>query len=188
MSCVWLDVQSLVKRTYPPPANDLPHGYAFPDAALFGGVKTPEKTSAWLAHHSALIFQFIPHDSDASPLSGDHWCAFLSGSIEQVHDKDWRKEKKDYMRGMLGNAVKDFGGASEEVHSDIHFQGTKVSAKGPISADVAQEVLWEISELNFQVELSALDHYALALSFDSRHSSILRCFASCPGNLYAVKF
>ena len=136
----------------------------------------------------ALIFQFVPHDSDAAPLSGDHWCAFLSGSIDQVHEKDWRKEKKDYMRSMLGNAVKDFREASEEVQSDIHFKGTKVNAEGPISADVAQEVLWEIFELNFQVELSTLDHYVLALPSENCCSSVLQCFASCPGNLYAVKF
>ena len=135
-----------------------------------------------------MIFRFIPHDSDASPLSRDHWHAFLSDSIEQVHNKDWRKEKKDYMRGILGNAVKDFGGASEDVKSDIHFKGMKVNAEGPITADVAQEILWEISELNFRVELSALDHYASALPFDNRRSSVLRCFASCPGNLYAVTF
>ena len=86
------------------------------------------------------------------------------------------------------NAVKDFGGASEDVKSDIHFKGMKVNAEGLITVDVAQEILWEISELYFYVELSTLDHYVSALPFDNHCSSILRCFASCPSNLYAVTF
>ena len=150
---VWSQALSTIQRTSPPPTNDLPHSYAFPDAALFIGVKTPEKTFAylqrWLAYHSTLIFRFLPHDSEASPLSGDHWRAFLSGSIDNVHDKDWWKEKKLSMQQILGNAVKDYGDASEEERSDIRFKGLHVSVEGLISTDVAQEVLWELSELNF---------------------------------------
>ena len=66
----------------PFPANDLPRSYAFPNAALFIGIKTPDKMFTylrwWLAYHSALIFRLLPHDSQATPLSGDHWHAFLS--------------------------------------------------------------------------------------------------------------
>ena len=113
---------------------------------------SPDKMFAylhrWLAYCSALIFQFLPHDSEATPLSGDHWRAFLSGSIDDVHDKDWQKDKKLSMQRILGNAVKDFGGASEEEQLDIQFKGQHVSAEGPISADVVQEILWEVSKLN----------------------------------------
>lgn len=38
------------------------------------------------------------------------------------------------------------------------------------------------------MELSALDHYVSGIPFDSRCSLVLRCFGSCPGNLYAVRF
>lgn len=51
-----------------------------------------------------------------------------------------------------------------------------------------QEILWEISELNFWVELSVLDHYASGLPSDGCRSLVLQCFPSCPGNLYAVDF
>ena len=45
------------------------------------------------------------------------------------------------MQCILGNAVKDFGGASEGEQSDIQFKGQHVSVEGLISMDVVQEIL-----------------------------------------------
>ena len=189
---VWSQALSSVQRTHPPPPSDLPCGYAFPDPALFVGVKTVDKTFAylrrWLACCSALIFRFIPHDSNASPLSNDHWCAFLSNSLDQVHDSDWRKAKKISMRDILGTAIQDWENTSDEVQLDMRFRGSPVGLEGSISVAVAQEILWEISELNFRVELSALDHYASGLPSDGCRSLVLQCFPLCPGNLYTVDF
>ena len=188
----WSNALASVRRTDPPPANDLPRGYAFPDAALFIGVQKPEKTYAylrqWLKYQTALIFRLIPDDNNAHPLSSDHWCSFLSKSMENDNQNDWCRAKKATMRELLGTVIENFDSASDSLKSDLCFKGQPITSKGAISPGVVQEILWEISELNFRVKLSALHHYASGVAFDNARSSILNCLPSCPGNIYVVNF
>ena len=188
----WSNALALVRQTDPPPANDLPRGYAFPDVALFIGVQKPEKMFAylrqWLKYWSALIFRFIPDDNDAHPLSSEHWCSFLSKLMENDNQNDWHRAKKATMQELLGTAMENFDSASNLLKSDLCFKGQLITSEGAISLGVVQEILWDISELNFWVELSALHHYASGVAFKNAHSSILKCLPSCPGNIYVVNF
>ncbi len=122
---VWSQALSSVRRTHPPPLSDLPCSYAFLDAALFVGVRTLDKTFSylhhWLSYRLAMIFRFVPHNSDASPLSNNQWRAFLSDSLDKVYDNDWRKAKKISMRDLLGMAIQDLENTSDEVQSDMCF-------------------------------------------------------------------
>lgn len=192
---VWSEALGSLDRSKFLVRDDLPHGYAFPSAALFAGVQTEERRQSylrkWITHRPALIHRFIPTDSDAGPLSSDHWRSFLSNDLSKITSLDRRKQKKEQMRDLLGRAWETFGEASdssENVQGTLKWRDKAIGHSENIASTVAQEILWEISELNFRVELMALDHYASAVGLTGRRELLFQCFASSPGNIYVVDF
>jgi hypothetical protein len=100
---------------------------------------------------------------------------------------DHRKSKKEDLSSLLGSAWKAYGEADENVRVELRWKGKIIDEGNLVNPDLAREILWEISELNFRVELAALDHYVSLVGSTGRRELISKCFhTSSPTRLYVV--
>jgi hypothetical protein len=192
--------------------NQGDRGYAFPDPGLFFGVTTPEGQAKffynWLKYRPALIYRLAGHNSNAKPLSTQDWRTMLhlpipglevpprphptssstlpkkpsAGGPEQTKSA----KRLEVIRSLLRDCL-DVDGVhvNETPTNGMMWQEQRLSPGELPDQRVAQEILWELFELNFRFEFMALDlraHIPLAVPTNgfSREDLLLKCF---PGNV-----
>lgn len=151
--------------------KDSKNGYAYPDPALFINVQTDAKCALyfanWLRHRTALIFRVSTPTTDTSPIGNQLWRTLLGLPLEILtNDATTRETKsakrKQAIRDILANCVNPADGVSinPEDKPRISWQGMDIALGVVPSVQVARQILWEISELNFRCEFAALDNRA----------------------------
>lgn len=149
------------------------NGYAYPDPGLFTSVQTETKRALyfanWLKHRTALIFRVSSPRTDASPIGNQLWRTLLGLPLENTsigmgnttRETKGNKTKQAIM-DILANCVNHSDGISinPENNNRISWQGTEIVPGIVPSVQVAQQILWELSELNFRCEFAALDRRA----------------------------
>ncbi|KAG6834115.1 hypothetical protein H0H93_011821 [Arthromyces matolae] len=170
-------------------------GYAFPEPALFVAFEKPERrTSAlqsWLRYREAFIYRLTFEASDARPMSGKAWRDLLcldwlktpSKTPKPASDTSFQKQSKNSTRlELLQDNLNSCLESTSSVVSDVP-PGKETWCGKPFSSLTTpdfEEILWELSELNFRQELLAL-HLRITSSPNPTHLSVRqykvsRCF------------
>jgi len=143
-------------------ATDL--GYTFPEPAMFVRTQTVERRDtyfrSWLKYRSALIYRVSSKDFTAMPMPGSIWRDLLTYEYSQQKLADNTKEtKSNKLRALAVDFLQDCLQAE-----DVVFMGLekgKAVWNGKVCETLTdaerEEILWELSELNFRFELMALD-------------------------------
>ena len=170
-------------------------GYAFPDPGLFVSVTIAERQATyfanWVKYREALIYR-LAFSSSASTSSNKIWRALLKLPLNHnptappkrdVSEKTSRSQKQhDIVYSLLESCFN----VDHEVTLnpvpllDINWQGQTLLSTCIPPVQMAQEILWEIYELNFRFEFKALDHRAHipvgGVNGPPRDQLILACF------------
>lgn len=148
---------------------DANNGYAFPHPSLFINVQTdPRRTlffTNWLKHRSALIYRISVPLTDTSPIGSQMWCTLLGIPLERLpcEEAPTRETKsakrKQAIRDILASCINAADGISInlEDNNKVSWQGTELIPGEAVSPGIAQQILWELAELNFRCELVGLD-------------------------------
>jgi hypothetical protein len=160
--------------------------YLFPDPGLFCSTTSISRQSlyfnTWISTRDAWIYRVFSASSSGRPLSGQEWRDILSGQWTNIAVSGSKaSSRRQGLRELLGNCFEE-AGISE---------GTLTGCDAPpVTLEVARWVLWELFELNFRFELSALDRRACSGGLGAhaesdiltRQDLVMACF---PGNLLA---
>lgn len=163
-------------------------GYAFPEPGLFLGVTSTEKQARfffnWLKYRPALLYR-LTAASGPKPVSNQLWRTLLSLPSEPALQPQTSSTKSaanhNIVYTLLDEASKTAGlqlNATTPV--TIHWHQHQIDVKQLPPPKVAQEILWELHELNFRCEFLALDHHAhdpiQTNSSYLREEMVLACF------------
>lgn len=171
-----------------PSNRNNPHDgkYIFPEPGVLAGVMNEVRQaryfSTWKATKSILLFRVFNASSTAIPLSGQEWRDFLIGNLNGTFKGARNLEAQQKFRDLFSGCLDEL-----DINFDNFMPPTNV-APSVIAPSEAQEVLWELSELNFRFELSSLDRRASKITNETavldRQDMICRCF---PGNTLIVE-
>ena len=171
-------------------------GYAFPEPGLFVGVTTEERQALyfanWLKYRDALIYR-LAFSSSASTTSNKLWRTLLTLPLNHNpvappkrdnSEQTSRSQKQhDIVYTLLESCFNMDEGVSLNSGAlplDISWQGQTLSSTSVPLVQIAQEILWELYELNFRFEFMALDRRAHIPPEGSdgppREPLILSCF------------
>ncbi|KAF5359920.1 hypothetical protein D9758_013988 [Tetrapyrgos nigripes] len=148
--------------TSSPPASPT-KCFAFPDSQLFTAVQSRKKLSKyiknWLRFRDILLLRLS--QSSCSPVLNHVWRQLLGGEFRSSSgSKETRAaNRKLEVRTLLGGCVLESGIKLdyEAPLGSVSWRGEEITADAPVPDRVVQEVLWELSMLNFRCELIALD-------------------------------
>jgi len=170
-------------------------GYAFPEPGLFVGVTTEERQvtyfANWLKYRDALIYR-LAFSSSANTISNKHWRTLLNLPLNHspeappkfdISEKQTQSQKDHH---IVYNLLESCFKVDDEVMLNpgpslyISWQGKPLSSTCVPLVQVAQEILWELYELNFGFEFMALDHRAHVppegVDGPPREQLVLACF------------
>ena len=146
--------------------------YVFPEAALFAS--TNESCGAkffvtWVAIRPAWFSQMMSAQSPPTPLSNQQWRNFLLDGLLSLSKEPKLVRRCAEVRHILA-------GVLEELNMEFHSPVSNDFPDTPLAE--AQELLWEMTELNFRFELLALDKRASSFQRDEdeRQAMVLKCF------------
>ena len=179
-------------------------GYVFPEPGLFIGVTTSERQaiyfSNWLKYRSALIHR-QSFSSSASPINNQQWRTLLflplnhNPAARPKHDGSSQRNRTQMQHDIVRTLLRHCLDLDEELDlrpetkADAWWNGEKIMLGRIPPVNVAQQILWELCQLNFQYELSALDHRAhvpvVGTIGPPRDQLILACFPGRPSLMFA---
>ncbi|KAK0477733.1 hypothetical protein EDD18DRAFT_1114575 [Armillaria luteobubalina] len=142
-------------------------GYAFPDPGLFVYASATQQSiyfHQWEHFRDTLIYRVVSLTSNATPVHPQVWRELLAMPFKKEHTKTTKAH--DTMLDMMGTALQ---------MSWTRYQ--------PFDDNWGHYLVWELCELNFRLELLALDmHLTRSLVSDNadfqlkRQSAILNLF------------
>jgi hypothetical protein len=161
-------------------------GYVLPDPGLFLGVATESKAilylTNWLIFRSTLIYRVSAGGSSARPISSQLWRSVLHSGWDGPQNSGVGNQRRKEFLELLGNCI-DEGKGSAETFNVVYNKLTlwrNVEIKlDPLPVPVVHEILWELYELNFRFELTALDSRlttAADKNPETRQAWIKQCF------------
>jgi hypothetical protein len=164
-------------------------GYIFPEPAMFLRTKTVERQETyfktWLKYRSALIYRVTSKDFMATPMPTSVWRDVLSYEDTQAARDSSSGQSKDTKSSQLRQHALDLLQNCIEVddvtligleRGEVKWNGKVVEV---LSNDEREEVLWELSELNFRFELLALHSRATSSADKNPQELIAACFPGC---------
>lgn len=159
---------------------DVNNGYAFPPPSLFINVQTEARRTLfftnWLRHRTALIFRISTPLTDASPIGNQLWRTLLGQELELTTDDRARHTKsanrKQAIIDILASCINTADGISINLagNNNVTWQGSELIPDQPIPPEIARQILWELSELNFRCELVGLDRRSHNDKLSANHS------------------
>lgn len=179
-------------------------GYIFPEPGLFVGVTTDERKaiyfSNWLKYRSTLIHR-QSFSSSASPINNQQWRTLLFLPLDHnpaappKHDAPSHRNRTQVQHDIVRTLLKNCLDTDEELDlrteaaADTWWNGQKIMLGSIPPVNVAQEILWELYELNFRYEFFALDRRAhvpvIGANGPPREELILACFPGRPSLMSA---
>ena len=161
-------------------------GYIFPEPAMFLRAQTVERRDTyfmtWLKYRSALIYRVTSKNSTAAPMPTSVWRDALSYEHAQGKKDSSSSQSKDVTNSHLCQHALDL--LQNCVHTDgvtlIGLHGGETKWNGRVVKILndaeREEVLWELSELNFRFELLALHSRATTRIEEDPQVLISACF------------
>ena len=166
---VWSDALQAVNCDQSPLSYNT--RYVFPEAALFASTNESRRAkffATWIAIRPACMYRIISVQK-ATPLSNQQWRDFLLDgllSLSKESNLVWRcEEVKSVFASALQELKIDFHALSPDSFPDMQLSDM-------------QQLLWELTELNFRFELLALDKRASSCNRDEdeQQAMVLKCF------------
>ena len=165
-------------------ATDL--GYTFPEPAIFVRTQTIERQDtyfrSWLKYRSTLIYRVSSKDFTKTPMPGSIWRDLLTYEYSQQKLTDNIKVmKSNKLRALAVDFLQNC--LQVEDVALIGLEKGRVVWNGKVCKTLTdaehEEILWELSELNFRYELMALDSRATTSKDADRRELISACFPRC---------
>ena len=165
----WSDVLQAVNRDQSPLSYNT--CYVFPEAALFASTNESHRAqffATWIAIRPACMYQIISVQK-ATPLSNQQWHDFLLNGLLSLSKESNLVRQCEEVKSM-------FAGTLQELKIDFHALSPDSFPDMRLSN--MQQLLWELTELNFYFELLALDKRASSCNQDEdeRQAMVLKCF------------
>ena len=168
-------------------------GYTFPEPSLFVSVLTKDKQrtylTSWLKLRQPFIQRAVASDWRQCLISNQDWQKLLTLTFIPPNATAAMRAKSDETHGcllsLLGNTVQcsDLQ-LGDEGTSRLIWNGKELDDEKILSSETFMEIVWELTELNFRFELTALDGYLSGDPQDDniaemvpRYVHILRCCA-----------
>ncbi|KAG6818706.1 hypothetical protein H0H93_002605, partial [Arthromyces matolae] len=135
-------------------------GYAFPEPASFTAFEKIERRNSvfcsWLRYRHSLIHRLSFEASDARPMSGKAWRDLLSLDYLE-HSKSSKKTKNSSRLDLLSDFLQScLEGTGSRINDIIGGQEMWCGKSfDQLKAEDFEEILWELSELNFRQDLLA---------------------------------
>ena len=150
----------------------------------------------WLKYRPALLYRLVAA-SGAKPVGNQMWRTLLSLPLErdepvESHATSTKSgSRHELIRALLEEASKMGDIQLNSAPSNTVFWNQhQVHADRLPEPRVAQEILWELHELNFRFEFLALDYHAhdptMSKDTKSREDMILACFPGGGGESVLV--
>lgn len=154
--------------------------YALPEPALFVSPASDEKKAAylltWLRARPALLYRLVKQQPTA--LSNQTWRDFLEMGRNPAIGRGTKSAKsRDLICRVMGTSFDLI--TDHEISSPPVLWGDRPLAADRMPATVVvREILWELFELNFRIELFSLDCRASTAHFDTanRLERVQNCF------------
>lgn len=139
-------------------------GYVFPDPALLVGPATPEKQArfifTWLRFRHVLIYRLVSSRSTAEPIGSQLWRNILNLPVNEASkssENTKNSQRDDLVKQLLQDCLDDDVGLNFLPLDRVLWGVTKITVDNLPDKHVIHEILWELSELNFRYEFSALN-------------------------------
>ena len=160
----WKEALAALSRIQEEAPEGVNAGYALPDPGLFLSTLKEETRasyfSMWLKVRDVVIYQICASCLAIEPIGTKQWRNLLA--LQKTTMKDGTKEAQ-----LRQNALKFLRDASAQAETDFDFEhlasvpamwrGMEIpSDKLPLPG-IAKEILWELYEANFQLELTLTD-------------------------------
>lgn len=162
--------------------------YALPDPVLLVTPEHDDKKlwyiSTWLRARPALLYRVQRRQSTA--LSAQMWRDFLAmGRSSPTSSTTASAQRRDRIREIMGPQLMDKAGLSNapeaQAVADVYWRGMKLSLTSLPGTSVVREIVWELFELNFRLELFGLDCRVSIEELDvsTRLQRLQLCFSDC---------
>lgn len=153
--------------------------YAFPEPGIFASVTSDLRRDryfhTWKSTKSVLLYRIFSASSTAVPLSGQEWRDFLIGNFNGAFLGAKNLDAQQRFRSLFASCL-------DELSLDFENFLPLTTSPPSTTPEEGQKVLWELSELNFRSELSALDRRASGSTSNTeiqdRQDMICKCFTN----------
>ncbi|KAF8971706.1 hypothetical protein BDZ97DRAFT_1752973 [Flammula alnicola] len=179
----------------PPNASSCAYMVYCTFARLFVGTTSEERQaiyfSDWLRYRSAFVYRIF-FCSFSKPFSNQIWCTLLNLPLDRRQEilkkdgvdsgKNKNRKAHETVYELLDSCVNrdDEVTLNSTAMREVFWRGEKVQLGSVPPVAIAQEILWELCELNFRFELLALDRRANVPTTDTddtpRGQLVLSCF------------
>ena len=176
----WCDALEAVdrdpSRVHPTNGSSKHNGkYLFPNASLFATANVSRCAkffATWQAIRPACIFRIFSVESSAIPVSNQQWRDFLFDGLVSACHAEKVVRQREVVKALFANIL-------EELQLNLDPPMNNNTPHFPtIPESEAQKVLWELTELNFRLELLAPDKHASSAHCNEgdHQAMILKCF------------
>lgn len=153
--------------------------YIFPEPGIFAGVTNEVRRAryfaTWEHAREICLFRAFGASSMAIPLSSQEWRDLLIGNLHATLNGEKNQVAQRKIQDVFANCL-------AELSIDFDTFAPIDVVPPPVIEAQARKVLWELSELNFRLELLALDKQASRIANDDEaqdHQDMIRqCFPS----------
>ncbi|THU94992.1 hypothetical protein K435DRAFT_142692 [Dendrothele bispora CBS 962.96] len=161
-------------------------GYAFPDPQLFVTPGRRDKISTYCENYLRFrsLLRFRLCHGTPSLVGNQTWRQLLIGDFQEKKNSTSADKKRGQVRDFIGNCLLGTGVQLDLTNIGPVKWGTTLIAPGSLVPDrVVQEIAFELSHLNFQCELMAIDTlYILPQQKSEQHQTLVeRCFFGTAG-------
>ena len=173
-SAVWQDALLLIDHNARLGLNL--SGYAFPEPGLFVMVTSTEKQQlyilTWLRIHPLLIANVSSSPWKESLVANKSWRSILTFTFGSHSTKS--PEACHLLLNILHSAVES--DLQHHNNSALTWNHENLTPETILDTCIIKEIIWELTKLNFQFEVAALDDYLLPNSLPTCQASLQHCF------------
>ena len=155
----WADALAGIDRSGPPAdPSPLCTSTMYPDPGLFIGVASSERqtqyVTTWLKNRAAFM---VRPQLGGQPILIKNWRMLLNVDSMKKGTETRTSATREVVEKLLETVLEDTMTVDEGAEKKLEWNGKEWTADSAANAALVKEVLWELSELNFRYELSALD-------------------------------
>ncbi|TFK62309.1 hypothetical protein BDN72DRAFT_732034, partial [Pluteus cervinus] len=138
-------------------------GYVFPDPALLVRVSTDKKRATyiytWLRFQPDLLFRLSKSTFKVTLIKNQMWRDFLLfGDSKPVGTATNASIRREQLQIILGDCL-HFAGVTfgDQTTVSLEWKGHQINKDELPDKSVVHKIIWELNELNFRFELTALN-------------------------------
>lgn len=165
-------------------------GYLFPEPASFTSIQDPNRRTTffrtWLKYRPVLLYRVVDPTASPEPQNNYFWRQLLSDREPNAQNSNSTRAStiqalvKQFLEGCQANAADVVERLGEIAWDSKPFE--------LLGDNEYEEILWELTELNFRFELLALDALLTSGASDfDRQQMVENCFSGHSGSLMVVQ-